>query len=47
MNLLSVVVVSIALAVVVLAYYLAIKNTIWPGEDEPGHIKRRILEDDQ
>ena len=46
MNLLSIAVVGIAFAVVVVAYYLAIKCTFWPGEDEPDHIKRRILEDD-
>ena len=47
MNPLSIAVVGIAFAVVIVAYYLAIKNTLWPGEDDPDHIKRRILEDDQ
>jgi hypothetical protein len=46
-NALSIAVVGIAFVVVIVAYYLAIKNTLWPDEDDPNHIKRRILEDDQ
>jgi hypothetical protein len=39
------VLVGIALIVVVLAFYLAVKYTFWPGEGSPDHIKRRVLED--
>ena len=47
MNILGIAVVGIAAVIVVVAYYLAIKNTIRPDEDNPDHIKRRILEDDK
>ena len=34
-----------AALVVILAFYLAVKYTFWPGERSPNHIKRRILDD--
>ena len=38
--------VLVACAIVILAWvlYRAFKYTFWPGEKEPGHIKRKILE---
>ena len=47
MTALGTIVIAIAFAIVVLAYYLAIKNTLRPGEDAPDHIQRRILDDEQ
>jgi len=37
--------VAIALAVVLLSFYLAIRYTLRPGENSPDHIKRRVLDD--
>ena len=37
--------VTIALAVVIISFYLAIRYTLRPGEKSSDHIKRRILED--
>jgi len=38
-------VVVAAVIVLIWVLYLAFKYTVWPGEEEPDHIKRRILED--
>jgi|ETN07SMinimDraft_1059922.scaffolds.fasta_scaffold603580_1 hypothetical protein len=43
---LDIVLVLSALAVVVWAFYRAVALFLRPGESAPGHIKRRILEDD-
>jgi hypothetical protein len=37
--------VAVAALVVILAFYLAVKYTFWPGERSTNHIKRRILDD--
>jgi hypothetical protein len=37
--------VAVAALVVILAFYLAVKYTLWPGERSTTHIKRRILDD--
>lgn len=37
--------VVVALAVVILSFYLAVRYTFWPGERSPNHIKRRVLGD--
>lgn len=37
--------VTVAALVVILAFYLAVKYTFWPGEKSTNHIKRRILDD--
>lgn len=34
-----------AVVVLVWVFYLAIRVSVWPGEEEPDHIKRLILED--
>ena len=39
------VLVAVAVVVVILAFYLAVKYTFWPGERSMNHIKRRILDD--
>jgi hypothetical protein len=38
--------VSLAAAVVLWAFYAAIRYTVRPGEEDPGHVKRRILAED-
>lgn len=44
-GLLSYLIVAVAVAVVAWVFYLAIRMTVSPGETEPDHIKRTILED--
>lgn len=41
------VVVGIASLIVIGAFYFSITRSLWPGEDNPDHIKRRILLDDE
>lgn len=36
-----------AVVVLVWVFYLAIRVSVWPGEEEPDHIKRLILEDEE
>lgn len=36
-----------AVVVLVWVFYLAIRVSVWPGEEEPNHIKRMILEDEE
>lgn len=38
--------VGLAVAVVLWAFYAAIRHTVQPGEEDPGHVKRRILTED-
>lgn len=38
---------GIAFAVVILAFYLAVRYTLKPGEQSRDHIKRRVIEDDK
>lgn len=45
-SLLELVLVGLAIGTVVLAFYLAIRHTMFPDETSPEHIKRRIIEDD-
>jgi hypothetical protein len=37
---------AISVAIVLWVFYLAIRMTIHPGEDDPNHIKRTILDDE-
>ncbi|MGH8614843.1 MAG: hypothetical protein ACREYF_23150 [Gammaproteobacteria bacterium] len=46
-SLLDLVLVGLAISVVVVAFYLAVHYTLWPGETSPDHIKRRILSEDE
>jgi len=41
----EVLLVVVALAIVLVSFYLAVRYTFWPGELSPNHIKRRVLED--
>ena len=41
------VLVAIAVVVMVWAVYKAVRVTLRPGEEEPNHIKRLILEDEE
>ncbi len=36
-------IVSIAALLVIMAYYYCISLSVWPGEEDQDHIKRRIL----
>jgi hypothetical protein len=38
--------VGLAVAVVLWAFYQAIRHTTRPGEEDPDHVKRRILTED-
>jgi hypothetical protein len=38
-------VIALAAAIVVYVFYVGVTKTIWPGEDDPNHIKYRILDD--
>jgi hypothetical protein len=37
---------AVSVAIVLWVFYLAIRMTIHPGEDDPDHIKRTILDDE-
>ena len=37
------VIVTVAALLVILAYYYCISLSVWPGEEDQDHIKRRIL----
>jgi len=41
------VVVACAVVILIWVFYLGIKYTFWPGEEQPDHIKRKILEPDE
>lgn len=45
-SILDLILVGLSVLVVLFALYSAIRYTLWPGEESPDHIKRRILEDD-
>lgn len=47
LNIPGMVVVIIAAITVVYSFYRAIRVSIWPVEQDPGHIKYRILEEDE
>ena len=44
-SIVDLILVTIALVVVLISFYLAIRYTLRPGEKSPDHIKRRVLED--
>ncbi len=46
-SILDLVLVASAIAVVLVAFYLALRHMLFPGETSPDHIKRRILQDDE
>lgn len=46
-SLLGWVMVSLATAIVIATFYIWITRTLWPGEQDTDHIKRRILIDDE
>ena len=46
-SILDLVLVASAIAVVLVAFWLALRHTLYPGETSPDHIKRRILQDDE
>ncbi|MGH8575171.1 MAG: hypothetical protein ACREX8_21760 [Gammaproteobacteria bacterium] len=46
-SLLDLVLVALAIAVVLVAFYLALRHMLYPGETSADHIKRRILHDDE
>ncbi|MFH0344830.1 MAG: hypothetical protein ACHBNF_22510 [Chromatiales bacterium] len=46
-SLLELVLVGLAISVVVVAFYLAVRYTLWPGESSPDHIKHRMLTEDE
>ena len=37
---------AVSVAIVLWVFYLAIRMTIHPGEEDPNHIKRTILDDE-
>ena len=39
--------VALATVVVMAAFYVWITRSLWPGEEDENHIKRRILNDDE
>ncbi len=41
------VLVGVASAIVVFAFYKALRHTLWPGERDRTHIKRRILDEEE
>lgn len=45
-SILDLVLVGLSVIVVLFALCSAIRYTLWPGEESPDHIKRRILKDD-
>ncbi len=46
-SLFGVVIVVLASALLIYACYRALLLTVWPGEQETRHIKRRVLEDEE
>jgi len=40
-------VISLSTAIVAVAFYLAARYLLWPGETEDDHIKRRILHEEE
>ena len=43
----GILVVVFATLILVYAFYKAVALTIWPGESNPEHIKRRVLVDEE
>ena len=41
------VLVGVASAIVAFAFYKALRHTLWPGERDRTHIKRRILDEEE
>lgn len=39
--------VGAAVVVLVWVFYRAVRVSVWPREDDPGHIKRLVLEDEE